>query len=194
MQNNIRISDITPERHELQEEGYIRKAQHRLMSSRPNDVGVTRVEAKSEQLQYLDAMASQMGLAVIGRKQFGKAKRVMLRVGYEWTNGWSKKSGQKPKPTIKRVSLRKPLDVGAAIRGRVKPKVKTIMQKTKQVLKPKPSPIKVAPKHKRKKNHTERSGKTMRSLRKPMKNGKRVFSFPDHVWKISGYKKRRARK
>jgi len=46
-----------------------------------------------------------------------------------------------------------------------------------------------APRKKRKRIHTERSGKTMKALRKV--NGVNVFSFPDHVWKVKPARRRK---
>jgi len=37
---------------------------------------------------------------------------------------------------------------------------------------------------KRKRNHSRRVGKTPRRLKKLVKNGKKSFSFPDHIWKV----------
>lgn len=88
----------------------------------------------------------------------------------------------KPKPIrhpprkLARVSLRKPLDVGVAIRGAPKPKKHRKPSRIFDTIEAKPKP------KKRKKRHTNRTGLTMRKLRKV--KGVKVFSFPDDVWKV----------
>jgi len=76
------------------------------------------------------------------------------------------------------------LDKGRAIE-RQKAKPKPAFKIPSQIA-PK---IILAPKKKRRRNHTERSGKTMRSLAKV--KGVNVFSFPDDIWKVKRKRKRR---
>lgn len=45
-------------------------------------------------------------------------------------------------------------------------------------------------KKKRQRLHTSRNGKTPRVLRKPIKNGHRIFSFSDDIWKVRSPRKR----
>jgi len=243
------LPTITPEDYELRESGEFSEAQHDLMRSEES-------RHRGEQERYLKGMAGEMGLRVLEKKEFSDAKKGMKKLGFEWTNGWSKKKEKtkpekvqkkrwvrrvtyrgeririvekakryhayvggksiggyfsaseaqayaeghidkvrsvsgilaKPKRTpIQRVSLRKPLDVGSMIRGRalVKPKKKHV-----PTVKSPAEIILAKSKKKRKRNHTERTGKTMRKLRGI--NGVKVFSFPDDVWKVR--KKRRKKK
>ena len=39
--------------------------------------------------------------------------------------------------------------------------------------------------------HTARNGKTPRVLRKRIKDGHRIFAFPDNIWKVRQPRKRR---
>ena len=152
------IEPITPEESELKESGTFQEAKEDLM----RDPAMV-----SEQLKYLSEMAGDLRLKVIPIKELRELK---TETGYEWTNGWTK---HEAKP--KRVSLRKPLDITSAIRGAPTPKISL----------PKlPQPIFQLPKQKHRKRRIQRTGKTMRVLRKRIKDGQKSFSFPDWVWKV----------
>jgi len=120
-----------------------------------------------QQRQYLETMAGEMGLKVIPKREL-----VFIRkeTGFEWTNGWTKRERKKRKAKPK---PKKP--ISPKIRA---PKVKI--------------PLPKKPKKKRRKSHTERTGKTMRKLRKI--DGVKVFSFPDHVWKVRTKKRGKRRR
>lgn len=221
---------ITPEEHELKETGAYHKARIDLMRS-----PTTKIQA--EELKYVSTMARELGLEVMQKKAFKRAERGMGELGYEWTNGWSKKEKPTPKPKwkitskqsaqladyyikkcgetaypcsmqefekflspnknlkqtkreitrffakkkpqpIPRVSLRKPLDIGSAIRGRAKPI--SLAEKILPTTKPK--------KKKRQRLHVTRTGKTPRKLngarKRTRRNGSKLFLFGSDVWKV----------
>jgi len=151
---------ITPEESELKESGIFQEAREDLM----RDPAMV-----SEQLKYLNEMAGDMRLKMIPVKELQFIKK---KTGYEWTNGWTKHE-KKPE----RVSLRKPLDIGSAIRGTPK-KFRKYDAMSAFLKIPKSMPHK----GKHKKRHIQRTGKTMRRLRNI--KGVKVFSFPDHIWKV----------
>jgi len=160
------LPSITPTDVELKESGQYHKARIEFMRNKAT-------EAQLEQRKYLDQIAGDLKLAVIPTRGLSALKR---ETGYEWTNGWTKHEKRKEKPKamkkpkmekLERVSLRKPLDIGSAIRGAPKPK------------------------RKRQRLHTSRTGKTPKPLRKAIKNGHRVFSFSDDIWKVRSPRKRR---
>lgn len=126
-------------------------------------------EALSQQMGYLQQMAGEMRFKVIPLSELATLHR---KTGYEYTNGWTKhkrkpstvrKKVLSPAPTKKLKSIRRPI----LKREKAKPK-------------------------KRQKNHSARSGKTMRALRHV--KGVKVFSFPDSIWKVHKPRKRRRRK
>ena len=190
---------ITPEPEEME----LKEAQLDIMRADK--------EALAEQEKYLQDMANEMNLKVVPRKEYEqfekhgdliwRHKRRLKTTIFEreklrkmWlaseerhktlerltgfkltdaglfkrTNGWTKVE-PKSKPSI---SLRKPLDIGSAIRGRPLPLPKL------------PKPILQLPIVKHKKHHIQRTSKTMRVLRKRVKDGQKVFSFPDRIWKV----------
>jgi len=190
MGENIGISDITPERHELQEEGFLRRAQHELMGT--NEVaGVSYTSSKSQMREYLEQMATEMRLSIMPKREH----REQLRKA----EAFDIFRGKHPKQ-VKKVNGYK--IVLPAIPQPTTHQVKRVKRQPKKPRKPKPIIPKVElpsvrdiavfhsvvqdvvkkPKKKRKKNHTQRSGKTMRKLRKV--KGVKVFSFPDHIWKV----------
>lgn len=115
----------------------------------------------SEQLKYLDQMAEDLKLKVIPIKELHSLKR---ETGYEWTNGWTK-------------------------HHKAQPKRKSIMPSIPPIRFPTAKPIIHKPKRQR--NHTQRTSKTMRVLRKRIKDGQRSFSFPDSIWKVRERRRRR---
>jgi len=118
-----------------------------------------------EQRRYLETMAQEMKLKVIRHIEFRKALAEMKKVGFEWGNGWIKRHLRQPKPRR---------EVARIPRVRI----------------PREPHITVAKKKaKRKRSHTQRTGKTMRVLRKI--DGVKVFSFPDDVWGVKKPRKKR---
>lgn len=148
---------ITPERHEVSETGGLVRARNELMRSE-------ETRYSGEQRRYLDTMAKEMGLKVLTKREFKQAEKGMGKVGYKWINGWGEREKAKPKPRARKKPKKPLLPVVRA------PKISV--------------PIIVAPKKKRRKRHVERAGKNMRKLRKRIKDGQKVFSFPDHIWKV----------
>jgi len=195
MMGSWKISSNLPEREELREEGLLKEAQHRLMSGpmQETNVQITDAEIKAQMHGYVMDMASELGLKVVTKSEYAKLQRIMQQP----RNHKYVKTGRKParlkrefaktirktrQPKPKRVSLRKPLDIGSAIRGKplAIPKIKA-PPITAIVL---GTPKRKVKRKKRKRNHSRRVGKTPRRLKKLVKNGKKSFSFPDHVWKV----------
>jgi len=202
-------SYITPTTAELKEGGYYEKARRQLMTA-------PETRFNEQQRKYLEDMASGMGLKVVPDKEYRKyekgvdvewkQKQRMKTAIFEreklrklWIGATERekklrkalgrlrgKPKREKKPKLERVSLRKPLDIGAAIRGRALKSVPPKPPKHRKpsgifaIIEPK---VKAKPK-KRRKRHVERAGKTMKPLKKRIKNGQRIFSFPDDVWKV----------
>jgi hypothetical protein len=170
------------------------------VSRRPSKPKPKKPATKKGLLQKIRAAQKTKGMAHI-EKDLGlktdfhgvvidtKARNILgslLRKGDIYTPRESYLKITEPQPKIKRVSLRKPLDIGAAIRGKpivaLKPE-KRVPKAPEKVMLPKKRP------KKRKKARVERAGKTMRALRKV--DGVKVFSFPDHVWGVRNAKKKK---
>lgn len=191
------LPTITPTEQELKETGMYGEAQVDLMR--------VDQEALSEQRRYLEEMAGELRLKIIPTRGLSVLKR---ETGYEWTNGWTKHEKRKPRPQKKKESKpKKPKRIPvipytsvtrevAKRKRQPKSTIPQIVQKHRKAWdkkvfemiegKPKPKP------KKRKNRHIERSGKTMRVLRKI--DGVKVFSFPDSVWKVRKPRKRRKKK
>ena len=92
-------------------------------------------------------------------------------LGRQWT-----KFNRNVENELQRVSLRKPLDIGSAIRGAPK----TFRKQDNHLW----EMIGLKPNRKPKQRHIQRTSKTMRVLRKRVKDGQKVFSFPDRIWKV----------
>lgn len=172
---------ITPSELELKETGAFQEAKLDLMR--------VDQEALSQQRHYLEEMAGELRLKIIPRKGLSLLKR---ETGYEWTNGWTKRE---TKPKRKRKPKQK-VKVKPQKREKVKPTIKQLMKGTVlsgyvEAARVKQLPKLVKPK-KRKKRHVERSGLTMRALRKV--KGVNVFAFPDDVWRVRKPRKKRRRK
>ena len=203
----IELSDIvraglpalTPEDYELKESGAFHRAKIDLMRSQ-------KTKVFAQQRKYLDQMASEMKLKVIRAKHFRQAESGMRKIGYDWTNGWTrtkvpqKKVRRAPKPEVKRVPKPKPKKVPktgekialAKFKGRMRRAdyfKKLASEKSEAIALGLAPKRKAKPKKKRKKLRTERTGKTMRRLRKI--DGVKVFSFPDHIWKAKPARRRR---
>ena len=197
---HMEIGDpITPSEAELKESGYTHEARISLMQS-------PETPWEAEQHRYIHEMASEMGLKVVTKKEYAMLQRIMQ----EPRNHKYVRNGKKPKrlkrefaktirktrqPTpMKRVSLRQPLNLGSALRGASLPRIHAPMRMT--IRKGIPSIRDIAVFHsvvqdvakkrkkRRRRNHSARVGKTPRRLRKLIKNGKKQFSFPDHIWKV----------
>jgi len=165
---------ITPTKAELRESGVYHRAKLQLMRN-------PATEAKLHQLKYLDQMASELKLKVIPQRGLGVLKR---ETGYEWTNGWTKhaKGRKRPKAEKKKVKPIPTVPIKHIVIGEKKPK-KIPRRKTSMVVK-----------KKRQRNHSERGGKTPRVLRKRIKDGHRIFAFPDNIWKVKSTRKKRKKR
>lgn len=200
MERQIRagLPAITPSEVELKESGTFHEAQIDLMQ--------VDQEALSEQRRYLEEMAGDLRLKIIPVKGLATLKR---ETGFEWTNGWTKHEKRKPrkKPANEyRVVIGETLDSGARLPSlkQAEHQIQTLRLKRPTLRKMKivkvrkgrfqdvKAEMSITPKPKRKKRHVERSGKTMRALRKV--NGVKVFAFPDSVWKVRKPRKKRRRK
>lgn len=172
---------ITPTDAELKESGVFHEARLELM----RDPGTG---ALAQQHKYLSEMASELDLKVLEKKSWRLFQRKFG--AYRWHIRGLRHLLQPqvaiPKSPVPIVTVRtKPARTilpkpkkhrkfdpwAVAIRG---PEyAKKMLQKEAPKAKPKP---------KRKKRHVSRTGKTMRKLRKV--KGVKVFSFPDHIWKV----------
>lgn len=169
------LPTITPEVHELKESGVWKQARDDLMGSRAGP--------RSAQTQYVHEIASEVGLKVTEWKEHREHMRKVQAFDVfkrkhpqrvKRVNGYRIVFPSLPAPKApKKVSVRKP-----------KPQKRTSTVTVKV-----PKRVVLKPKKKRRKSHTERTGKTMRSLAKI--KGVNVFSFPDDVWKV---KRKRRRK
>lgn len=119
----------------------------------------TKSETFMQQRKYLDEMAGEMGLVIYAKnyvKQLKKAEKRQLK----WEAEQKKKLPTNGNSIMFLAHALKP---------------KKIFPKTPMVKMPKP---------KRMRNHSQRTGKIMRSIRKRVKDGQKVFSFSDSVWKV----------
>lgn len=159
---------ITPTEAELKESGVYREARIGLMWGASS-------EAFAEQERYVSDMASEMGLVLLRKREHKQQLRKVeafdvFKAKYPLkvvkVNGYKILLPTFPKPKIQ---PRKP-------------------RKRRSVI----SKVPVKPKRKkRKRNHSARIGKTMRKLLRPMKNGKKVFAFPDSIWKVRQPRRKR---
>jgi len=170
---------ITPEHAEVKESGNYHRARMDLMRS---DEGAY----SGQQRQYLETMAGEMGLKVIPKRELVFIKK---ETGFEWTNGWTKRQRRKAKAKPKAKPKPKP-------KKPIVPKIRApkVSIRDQAVFLGTVHRVATEPKKKRKrrKSHTERTGKTMRKLRKI--DGVKVFSFPDHVWKVRTKKRGKRRR
>lgn len=163
------LPSITPTEAELKETGVFEEARRELMG--------TRSAMEGQQMQYIHDVASEVGLKVVDPHEW-KAKQRKVRK-LQWTVKGYRHQLSKRNPVIPSIPT---IDVTRKQRRKTMKKMPTILQLEKQI---------VAPKPKRKRSHTKRVGKTMRKLRHV--NGVKMFSFPDHIWKIKQPRKRRKR-
>ena len=89
------ISTNLPEREELSEGGFLKEAQHRLMSSGEDEV--PQSQARAEQTQYVDTMAQELGLKVIPKEDLAVLKR---KTGIEHVDGWDIPEPKPPKKVV----------------------------------------------------------------------------------------------
>lgn len=152
---------ITPEDYELKESGTYEEARRDLMRSQ-------RTKALLEQRKYLADMAEEMRLSIIPKREH----REQLRKVQAFEAFRAKHPSR-----VVRVN-------GYKIKVPTFSVPKRVKRQPKKPRKPHPivPKVKAKPKKKRRKNHTQRTGKTMRKLRKV--KGVKVFSFPDHIWKV----------
>ena len=196
------VEPITPTEKELKESGVFREARLQLMRA-----GET--PWRSEQRRYIEDMASEMGLKLMSKKEYKALQKLMMKP----KNHKFIKQKRKPSPALLKEArkvvkaARKPKKKRRKRKVKKKEEVKPQRPTFKQLMKgtvltgyvearrvrqfPKPVKASVAdmimPKRKRRKRHVERVGKTMRKLRKI--DGVKVFSFPDHIWKVKKPKK-----
>ena len=148
---------ITPEDYELKESGTYDVAKRDLMTS-------GKTKAFLEQRKYLDDMANEMRLSILEKREH----REQLRKVQAFDTFREKHPSKVVK--VNGYEIRVPI-------------VSMPKQVKTQPTKPHPIVPKIkAQTTKRKRNHTQRTGKTMRSLRKV--KGVKIFSFPDDVWKV----------
>jgi len=173
---------ITPTEREMKESGAFREAQHDLMR--------VDQEAVSQQMSYLQEMASELKLTVLPLKDLANLKR---ETGYEWTNGWTH---HKPTPVMKSQEReRKRLEKYVRDQQEHK-KMEWIRQAKKHVSSKKLKKIAIpihgtgkfpTPKKRKKRQrlHVGRNGKKPRKLK--------GFVFGDDIWKVRKPRKRRKR-
>jgi len=187
MEREVRagLPAITPTERELKETGVYGEAKLDLMR--------VDQEALSQQMSYLQGMAGEMKLKVIPLRELVALRR---KTGLEYTNGWT--HHKKPKPRVtSREKERRELErlVEQRKLAMIRQAKKDALERKRKLKVAKPTKklrvVKVKRK-KRKKSHVERTGKTMRALRKV--NGVKMFSFPDSVWKVRKPRKKRKRK
>lgn len=150
---------------------------------------VTKMQATEEQRQYLDDMADQMGLIVHAKAYVKKLEAARIKLErYE-----SLKVRLPKAPRMPRMSVRMPkppvIPSMSIIGGRKHGRKSSIGGRIRL-----PDPAKILKQktpRKRQRLHTTRTSKVPRVLRKPIKNGHRVFSFSDDIWKVRTHKRRR---
>lgn len=138
MAENWEISTITPERHELQEEGFLKRAQESLMST--GSAGEVSYSASRAQMrEYLGDMASQLNLHILSPGELRELKRkakILLKPGHIWTGKkWVKFKGA---VGMERVPGSKKVKVSIVPPKRKRKHVKTVKpQRRKKTPKPK---------------------------------------------------------
>ena len=172
------LPSITPTDAELKESGAYHRARIELMR-RPS------TGARLQLRKYLDQIASDLKLAVIPTRGLSALKR---ETGYEWTNGWTK-HGEPKKETKIKVKPTRPVPIKHIVIGK-KPRRYHKMTRKERIA-DSDKKIRLKPKNKRLRLHTARNGKTPRVLRKAIKNGHRIFSFSDDIWKVRSKRKKR---
>lgn len=175
------LPSITPTDAELKESGAYHKARIELMRNKAT-------EAQLQQEKYLNQLAGDLKLKVIPIRGLGILKR---ETGYEWTNGWTK-HGEPTKERKIKVKPAQPVPIKHIVIGK-KPRRYHKMTRKERIA-DSDKKIRLKPKNKRLRLHTARNGKTPRVLRKAIKNGYRVFSFSDDIWKVKSPKRKRRKK
>ena len=186
MEKGIRegLPAITPTEEELKESGDFLEAQRDLMT--------THAHFDSQQMQYIHEVAGEVGLKVVGKgehRQLSRKAEAFDKFHLTYPTFVKKLNGyeiripdfsKKPKTTRPKPKLPKPQIPKKALNflvGSIKP-ISMITASPKK-----------KPKKKRQRNHSARTGKTMKALRHV--KGVRVFSFPDDVWKVRKKRKRK---
>jgi hypothetical protein len=163
---------ITPEEHELKETGAMQRATIDLMTSE-------RTRARSQMRQYLEDMAKELNVRIVSGPEFRKFERWMLTPVQRIV-----KKTEPPKHRI-RDRVPAPVPVPKVIKDQTSigiklPGMPTRVKGTKKAPKIRVQIPGVGKPSKKVRKPTR--SRTMRSLRKI--NGVKVFSFPDHVWKV----------
>lgn len=191
---------ITPEEYELKESGLWNEAQVDLMSTG----GETSVfsDTYEQQRKYLNDMAQEMGLQILSKREYLELQRMSKKGAREVIKKAPKKVKKKRQKKMRwPVVVAKPAPTRDLLRGppMIGLKGGVVVPSAAEIIgvKADRKPVHVLPqvgrKKKRKRSHVDRTGKTMRALRKI--DGVKVFSFPDHVWKVRQVgKKKKAKK
>lgn len=176
---------ITPTAYELKEGGHWNRARRNLMSGRPNENLPTRREAEAQQRGYLDDMAAGMGLKIVSKREHGKLSKLQ-EIQHRGHQALKRERKLKKERKQFRWQLRGLKDALKRMGPqRVTAKPKPIPHLRPKIL-PKSiyTPKKPKRRKKRQKLHTQRAGKTMKVLKKRVRDGQKVFAFPDSVWKV----------
>jgi len=179
----MKVDPITPTEAELKETGVFQEAQHELMRG-------PETEWDAQQRKYIDEMASEMGLKLISKREYAQLQRIMQQP----KNHKYVKNGKKP-PHLKRqfartVQKTRIPQIMQIPRIQLPPPFRLTVPKTVIPIFP-PQPFR---RKKRQRLHTGRNGKTPRRLKKLIQDGKKHFSFPDHIWKVRQPRKQRRTK
>ena len=162
------LPSITPTEAELKETGELHEARVDLMRN-PETAMVL------QQRRYLDEMAEEMRLSIIPKREHREQQRKV--------QAFDIFRGKHPKQ-VKKVNGYRIVLPAIPQPKRVKPKPR------------KPLPIIhkaiVKPKRKRKRSHTQRSGRRMRGLN--YDKGIKVFSLSNELWKAKDVGKKRKRR
>lgn len=166
------IDPITPIEEELKETGEFHEAKLELMRG-------PETEWQSEQRRYIDEMAGEMGLKVIGKREYAQLYKLMQKP----KNHIFVKRRMKPTPKLI-AEARMLLGVFPP----VKPPFTVGFARMPQAT-PKPAPLII---RKPKRRHVARTSRTMRSTRHV--KGVKVFAFPDLIWKVRSPRRKRRRR
>lgn len=162
------LPTITPTEQELKETGIYQEAQHELMGR--------KTEFTMQQEKYVHDVASEVGLKVVDPFEWKEKQQKIRKLHWKAKGFKHLAKTTHTIPTIPIVNLTKPH------RRKTMKKMPTVLQLEKQITHPKP---------KRKKFHTRRVGKTMRKIKHV--NGVKMFSFPDHIWKVRQPRRKKRR-
>lgn len=170
----------------------IEKAELKALERR--QATLTRREKEIQQQQYRHRRAAWVGRGLLHMLRKGQGfsiAGVSIRPLSDQFKGWFGPPKAEPVKVTRAKGPIPVVDLRKRSRKRSVKKLPTMQQAVKKITKKTSTPL-AKPVKKRKKSHTERSGKTMRALKDV--NGVNVFSFPDHIWGTKKPRKQRKKR